>query len=313
MTVRTLAAGILTVAGGAVLATAGLALIPAAVAAQATPQNPSPMVERTRTHERLPDEAPPGIRFRLEGLFERPVHVFVPAGMDRSASPTLLIHFHGAAYVAEHAVAGADRPYVVVAVNAGAGSAAYERPFRDPGLFEALVQAVASGVREAAGMDIRPERVVLSGFSAGYGAVRAVLRSPDAARIGGIILLDGLHTGYDPPATGLHDGGTLDAPGLAPFVDAARAAVHGGAPVLITHSEVFPGTFASTTECTNHILDELGLRRTAVLEWGPVGMQQLGEARSGRLLVQGFAGNSAPDHMDHLHGLPEFLRRFDSL
>jgi hypothetical protein len=50
-----------------------------------------------------------------------------------------------------------------------------------------------------------------------------------------------------------------------------------------------------------------------VLEWGPVGMQQLGEARAGRLLVRGFAGNSAPDHVDHLHGLPEFLRLLDSL
>jgi hypothetical protein len=297
----------------AVLATAGLALYPGGVLAQATPQNPSPMVERTRAHERLPDEAPPGIRFRLEGLFERPVHVFVPAGTDRRASHTLLIHFHGAAYVAEHAAAAADRPYVAVVVNAGAGSAAYERPFQDPGLFDSLLQAVERGVRESAGIAVRTDGVFLTGFSAGYGAVRAVLRSPEAARIGGIILLDGLHTAYDPPATGLHDGGALDAAGLAPFVEAARRAVHGGAPLLITHSEVFPGTFASTTECANHILDELGLRRTAVLEWGPVGMQQLGEARSGRLLVQGFAGNSAPDHVDHLHGLPEFLRLLDTL
>jgi hypothetical protein len=199
------------------------------------------MIERTRAHERLPDEAPAGIRIRLEGLFERPVQVFVPAGLDRSLAPTLLIHFHGAAYVAEHAAAAADRPYVAVVVNAGAGSAAYERPFQDPDLFDSLLQAVERGVRESAGVAVRPERVVLSGFSAGYGAVRAVLRSPDAARVGGIILLDGLHTAYDPPATGLHDGGALDAVGLAPFVEAARRAVHGGAPLLITHSEVFPG------------------------------------------------------------------------
>jgi hypothetical protein len=44
-----------------------------------------------------------------------------------------------------------------------------------------------------------------------------------------------------------------------------------------------------------------------VLHWGPVGTQQLSEARQGKLRVAGFAGNSAPDHVDHLRALPDFL------
>jgi membrane protein implicated in regulation of membrane protease activity len=32
--------------------------------------------------------------------------------------------------------------------------------------------------------------------------------------------------------------------------------------MLITHSEVYPGTYASTTETAVHVLDRLGLRRT---------------------------------------------------
>jgi hypothetical protein len=40
-------------------------------------------------------------------------------------------------------------------------------------------------------------------------------------------------------------------------------------------------------------------------------MQQLSEARSGRFALLGFAGNSAPDHIDHLHGMPEFLLRLE--
>lgn len=35
--------------------------------------------------------------------------------------------------------------------------------------------------------------------------------------------------------------------------------------------------------------------------------QILSEAKRGGLLVVGFAGNSAPDHVDQLHSLPEFL------
>ena len=36
-------------------------------------------------------------------------------------------------------------------------------------------------------------------------------------------------------------------------------------------------------------------------------MQQLSEVRAGRFELLGFAGNSGPDHIDHLHAMPEFL------
>ena len=33
------------------------------------------------------------------------------------------------------------------------------------------------------------------------------------------------------------------------------------------------------------------------------------ETRRGRFLLMGFAGNSAPDHVDHFHAMAELLRR----
>lgn len=38
-------------------------------------------------------------------------------------------------------------------------------------------------------------------------------------------------------------------------------------------------------------------------------MQMLSDTRRGRLRVIGFAGNSAPDHVDHFHALPWVLRQ----
>jgi hypothetical protein len=35
--------------------------------------------------------------------------------------------------------------------------------------------------------------------------------------------------------------------------------------------------------------------------------QMLSEVKTGRLQVVGFAGNSAPDHVDQLHSLPDYL------
>ena len=93
------------------------------------------------------------------------------------------------------------------------------------------------------------------------------------------------------------------------FAAFARAAVRGEKRFLVTHSEIFPGTFASTTETADWLLRALGLRRTSVVRWGPRGMQQLSEVRAGRFELLGFAGNSAPGHIDHLHAMPEFLVR----
>jgi hypothetical protein len=38
-------------------------------------------------------------------------------------------------------------------------------------------------------------------------------------------------------------------------------------------------------------------------------MQQLSEVRAGQFELLGFAGNSAPDHIDQLHAMPELLKR----
>jgi hypothetical protein len=55
------------------------------------------------------------------------------------------------------------------------------------------------------------------------------------------------------------------------------------------------------------------MTRKPVLKWGPLGMQQTSEARSGRFALLGFAGNSAPDHIDHFHGMYHFLAALEKL
>jgi hypothetical protein len=126
-----------------------------------------------------------------------------------------------------------------------------------------------------------------------------------------VLLLDGLHVSYIPERTPVASGGVLDTVRLAPFIDYARKAAADPSTVrmVVTHSEIFPGTFASTTETADNLLDGLGIRRTPVLEWGPGGMQLLSTARKGGFLLLGFAGNAAPDHVDHYHGMGAFLER----
>src|SRR3989337_641093 len=114
-----------------------------------------------------------------------------------------------------------------------------------------------------------------------------------------------MHTSYIPERQVLANGGTMDTTNLVAFAAFARAAMRGEKRFLVTHSEIFPGTFASTTEAAEWLLRALGLRRPPILEWGPRGMQQLSEVRSGGFGMLGFAGNSAPHHGDTFHGMPE--------
>jgi hypothetical protein len=168
--------------------------------------------------------------------------------------------------------------------------------------------AIAREVDAARGRPTRIARVVHVGYSAGHGAVRAILREPrHFARVDAVLLLDGMHTSYVPEGGLLATGASLDTANLAAFAGFARAAVRGEKRFVVTHSEIFPGTFASTTETADWLLAAIGLRRVAVLRWGPRGMQQLSEARAGGFSLLGYAGNSAPDHVDQLHAMPELL------
>lgn len=253
---------------------------------------------------------PLGRRSTIEGLLPRPIQLFVPDPAVGHDSLGLVVHFHGAPFVAETAVADSAPDYAVVVVNLGAGSGVYERPFSQHGSFESLLAAVRSRTAELSGHPVRFGDITLTAFSAGYGAVRAILRDSAAfRRVDGVLLLDGLHTGYVPEGRTLYEGGAVDSVDMEPFLRFARAATRGEKRMLITHSEIFPGTFASTTETTDYLIRQLGLRRSPVLAWGPGGMQQLSRTEAGRLRILGFAGNAAPDHVDHLHGLPTFLAR----
>lgn len=245
-------------------------------------QSPSPMTEQTRSHDRVTEQPVKGRRTGRALLIGHP----------GPRSPVIL-HFHGDKWLPEQAVASVYADATVIGLHLGAGSDSYQDAVQSPEAFQSLL-AEAGAV---AGK--RP--IILSAFSAGYGAVRAILRH-SYDRVDSVLLIDGLHSGYVERA--------VDPEGLDVFLKFAKDALAGRKRMLITHSEVYPGTFASTTETTDWLFGQLNLHRLPVLRWGPVGMQQLSEVRSGRFRVMGFAGNSAPDHVDHLHGLATWLRVF---
>lgn len=272
---------------------------------QKTTQNPSPMEEHIRPHIRIDDRTCDGEEIELEGVFEHPITLFIPNHMEQGDTIDLAIHFHGNAKVIDYGTCESASKMISAAINLGSGSSRYEQPLLQEGIFEKLLLEIQKELEER---DLHKDKLIISGFSAGYGAARAILGNVKMTEdVDAVLLLDGLHTDYIPEGMTLYQGGALNETKLKPFLDFAQKAIAGKKKMLITHSSIFPGAYASTTECSEHIINGLNLERKPVLLHGPGGMQQVGTTEEGNLKIWAFAGNTAPDHMDHLHGYYHFI------
>lgn len=222
--------------------------------------------------------------------------LYTPPSGNRSEKVPLVIHFHGDSRMPELAARQSRHPVAVLAIELGLTSDDYARPFIDPERFPRLVQEVSRRLNAPLGP------ITLSGFSAGYGAVRQILRTPaNWDSIDTVILVDGMHAAY-------RSNNIVKADDVLPFVAFARQAVAGKKRMLVTHSEVFPGTYASTTETADFLLSCLGLSRHNLTRTGPPGIAQLSEVRQGEFRLLGFAGATGSDHFEQFQALANWWK-----
>jgi hypothetical protein len=266
------------------------------------------MTDTTRPHPRVAEYAPAGKRAAVgRGT------LFIRNGFSPRSDSPLLVHFHGAPWLIEHHVTQLKANVVLVTFQLGSGSGVYGAPFVDREAFAITLREAAAAASTLSGRPVTFNRVVLTSFSAGYGAIRAILRHPEHyARVSAAVLADSLHASYASPAAAgpRAEDLAVNAADLDAFLTLAGDAAAGRKRFVVTHSEVCPGTYASTTETADALLAHVKVRRRPALREGAIGMQQLSETTAGELAVIGFAGNSAPDHMDHLFALGEVLRRW---
>lgn len=272
-------------------------------AAQQAQQNPSPMTDTTRPHPRIEKVEVQGRRTELTTL--KGAVLFAGPKMSADKAVALIIHFHGVSWLMEYHIAKHFPKAALITVNLGSGSRVYGNPFVQPETFQNLIDEASKvlGTKKAW------SSITLVGFSAGYGAVRAILRHDQHFRlVNNVLLLDGIHASYVPEGKRLADGGIIKDDDLDSYIKFAREAVAGNKKFLVSHSEIFPATYASTTECVDHLLSTLNIKRKAKLKNGPVGMQQTSEVDVKGFRIRGYAGNTGADHGDQLQGMPEWLK-----
>ncbi len=271
--------------------------------AQQAQQNPSPMTDTTRPHPRIEKVEVPGRRTDLASLKGAVLFAGPKVRADRPVP--LIIHFHGVSWLMEYHIAKHFPKAALITVNLGSGSRVYGEPFGRMEMFQELIDEAGSKL----GLKKGWSSITLVGFSAGYGAIRAILRHDvNFQKVDNVLLLDGIHASYVPEGKRLADGGVIKADDLDSYVKFASEAVAGNKKFMISHSEIFPGTYASTTECVDYLLTTLGLKRKAKLKDGPVGMQQVSEVDAKNFHIRGYAGNTGADHGDQLQAMPEWLK-----
>ena len=270
-------------------------LYPCARAQQ--PQQLSPMVEHTRPHPRLTQTITPGRQIKLDlGT------LFIPEKLTNKKTPNLLLFFHGGDWLPQQA-ASQQKNLAVITIQAGNGSGTYTKLFEDPTRFLTLLTQAEQA------SNLHFNEVWLAGWSAGCGALRQILADPASYnRVHRVLCIDGVHACFltVTPTPGPADS-QLVPEHLTSWLHFGQDALANKKRLLITHSEIFPGTYASTSETAVYLLNAWSITAKPVARFGPMQTQLLSEAKSNGLTVLGFAGNSAPDHIDQLQSLATYL------
>ena len=219
--------------------------------------------------------------------------LFVPEGW-KSTNSILTIHFHTAEWfvIQEHIRRGVAHPLATFYL--GEGSSVYRRAFEDRERFGRVIELVERK------LSLKPGAIEISSFSAGYGAVREILKQPQyLQRIRTIILADSMYAGLETNVVRQPLREHIDV--WAPF---ARAAIKGNKTFVITYSAVPTSNYASSSECARALLAALEVTDIEVApNSSPAASDKdfplLRRADEGSLHVWGYGGTNAQAHMTH--------------
>jgi hypothetical protein len=231
--------------------------------------------------------------------------LFVPEGYEHrpDGAVDLLIHFHGDPQTVWNNATHAKLNAVIVTANYNGLSGVFSKPFSDPKLFQTLLDDALAELRSQPDFDdANWDHIAVTSFSAGYGAVREILKQPhyrDA--IDAIIAADSLYASTDEA-----DGTPVDEQ-MADYKTYADMAAKGEKTFIFTHSDVVTPTYESTRDTGDELLAHLKLTPTEIDQPGLGTLRFTRTAKKGNFALWGAAGDKGDDHMAHLRYMAEWL------
>lgn len=215
----------------------------------------------------------------------------------------VLVHFHGDPQTFWNNAQYANLNAILVTVNYSGLSSAYSTPFSNSALFQQVVNEALAKVRLEADIpdNLQWDRLAVSSFSAGYGAVREILKSATyRSDIDALLAADSLY------ATTAGDGTPLDAQ-MADYKTFATLAKNGSKTFLFSHSQVPTYNYETTQECGDELMQHLGISTSAYNVNGLGTLNFYRSAQSGNFRLWGALGTDGDSHLEHLRYICEFL------
>lgn len=234
----------------------------------------------------------------------------------------VLFDFHGSPSRVRSSTRFAGLNCVVISVKYAGLSSVYRVPFsEDRQLFATILNESLEALHAEPDFpqDVQWGRMVVTSFSAGFGAVREILKSQEYVdRINGIYMVDSLYCGYVGDGTDVVEDGVVHPGLMKDFLRFARQATKGKKVMIITHCmEPTPG-YASTRETADYLLDKLDLEPKPVeivVEPTCNSDAQIAKlhlyrkaARKGFSLY-GSSGLGATDHVAHMQNMAYWLSK----
>jgi hypothetical protein len=236
--------------------------------------------------------------------------LFLPKAFEvaKAEKVRLTMHFHGAPWFAidEQLRRGLAEPLLVASL--GEGSSVYGKAFQDRERFGRLLKGVEAELRNrGAGPGVVVDRVDVSSFSAGYGAVRELLKSPEIAkRIYRIVLGDSLYASFEGG-----DKSRAAKEHIDPWVEFCKAAARGEKSFALTHSQVPTETYANSALCARALVEAVGGTLVPVEAAKDAQFPLIGRCDIGNFHVWSYGGTDAQAHMTHARHIADVWLALD--
>lgn len=251
--------------------------------------------------------------------------VFIPMVMDTSYRGTctlyiphgykfgkqgfdLLIHFHTQDWLINQEFQKAGRKAIVAVINFPGLSDLYRIPFQtDTTLFQQVLDQIKNLIgNHYSKTKPRIHRLALSSFSAGYGAIREIIKQPAYYnQINDVLLVDSFYAGV--VDTTSRD---LEIEDVEPFAPMVRDAIKGKKTFVSTYCSLLPDTYAGTPETNRYLIAIASLSDKSYPKTTP--FYNSDSTTSGKLLLQydkgnfhvrGYTGITGVSHMTQVWGI----------
>jgi len=233
--------------------------------------------------------------------------LLIPSNFDLDTQKiTIVIHLHGKSQLIQDLYVKNNFSFPLITIHLGMLSGPYRIAFSDSNFLMSILNEAIEKIGNEKRTDLSSTKLnlIFTSFSAGYGGIREILKNETYYNmISAIVLLDGLHSDYV-----FNNERKIPNPEqMKDFLRFARDAIKFKKQFIITHSEIIPEGYSSTTETAQYLIDSTFTEKVfAERRWSENFIQKY-YAFNGNFRVFGFYGDKAKDHMQHLYNLPFFL------